>query len=348
MLQSYDLPLEKSRNIAIFGATGHTGQFVVAELCRRGMTPIAIARSSAKLMESQFQNLNVITRCASVNDPSSLDDALRDVFAVINCAGPFLETAEVVAGAALRSGVHYLDISAEQLSTQTILNKYDDMAREADLLFLPAMGFYGGFGDLLATAAMNGWDFADEIRIIIALDSWHPTQGTRLTGRLNTTQRQIIVDGNLSPLPQPASEIFWDFSQPFGHQDVIELPFSEVILIARHLKTTQLHSYLNRAPLRDLRDPATPLPKAVDGSGRSAQIFMVDVVVEKDSCVRRITAQGQDIYAFTAPFVCEAVARIVKGEVQDRGAQAPGAVFDAQDYLRTLTPELTYTFWQSE
>jgi hypothetical protein len=37
------------------------------------------------------------------------------------------------------------------------------------------LGFSGGLGDLLATAALGSCDLADEIRIAIALDSWQTT-----------------------------------------------------------------------------------------------------------------------------------------------------------------------------
>jgi hypothetical protein len=268
---------------------------------------------------------------------------------VINCAGPFLETADALAAAALRNGVHYLDISAEQASAQAILEKYDGAAREAGVLVLPAMGFYGGLADLLASAAMGDWDMADEIHVGIALNSWHPTQGTRITGARNTAPRLVVIDGKLVPLGQPAPEITWDYPQPFGRQAAIEVPFSEVVLMRRHLRTMQLHTYLNLAALRDVRDPTTPPPEASDETGRSSQVFLVEVLVRKGGETRRATASGRDIYASTAPFVCEAVARILDGAAAgSSGARAPGAIFDARSYLRALAPELTCSFDVSE
>jgi hypothetical protein len=93
------------------------------------------------------------------------------------------------------------------------------------------------------------------------------------------------------------------------------------------------------AAVRDVRNPATPPPKAADETGRSAQIFLVEAIVRKNGETRRAMARGRDIYAFTAPLVCEAVQRILNGEVRSRGAQAPGAIFDARSYLQALTPE---------
>ena len=42
---------------------------------------------------------------------------------------------------------------------------------------MPAMAFFGGLGDLLATAAMGDWTEADEVHVAYGLSSWHPTRG---------------------------------------------------------------------------------------------------------------------------------------------------------------------------
>jgi short subunit dehydrogenase-like uncharacterized protein len=331
----------KGRTVAVFGAAGHTGRFIVAELLRRGFVPVAIGRDAGKMSDAGLPS-GVAVRIASVNDSASLDRALAEAEAVINCAGPFMDTAEPVAAAALRAGIHYLDVSAEQASAQAIFDKFGDAAREAGVVFIPAMGFYGGFADLLATAAMEDWDASDgisEIRVGIALDSWHPTAGTRMTGQRNTARRLVIEGGEFVPLEQPAPQSMWDFPEPFGRQDVSKVPFSEVPVIAHHLKVERLRTYLNNAPLRDLRDSSTPPPVAVDASGRSAQRFLVDVVVRKRNETRRATAQGRDIYAFTAPLVVEAVERILDGRVRASGAVAPGEIFYAGDFLRALARE---------
>jgi short subunit dehydrogenase-like uncharacterized protein len=327
------------RTIAVFGASGHTGRFMVAQLLRRGFAPLAIGRDSAKLTESGFQESDVPIRTASIDDPSSLDRSLAGAAAVINCAGPFLDTADAVAAAALRARIHYLDITAEQASAQATFDRFSDAAMETGVVVIPAMGFYGGFADLLATAAMGNWDSVDEIRLGIALDSWRPTQGTRITGQRNTARRLVIEDGKFVPLAQPAPQTFWDFPEPFGRQEVSEIPFSEVPVIARHVRVARLHTYLNNAPLRDLRDSTTPPPIAADERGRSAQTFLVDVVVRNGSRIRRAIAQGRDIYAFTAPLVVEAVERILDGRARGSGALAPGETFDSTDFLRALAPE---------
>jgi len=321
--------------VAVYGAAGHTGRFVLRELSRRGFTAIAIGRNAAKLAAADFP-ARVRRDVADLEDAASLARALTGVAAVINCAGPFLDTAEPLVSAALRARIHYVDVTAEQASAQAIFQRHSAAAEEAGVVIMPAMGFYGGLSDLLVTAAMGDWTGADEARIGIALDSWKPTEGTRATGRRNTARRLTIADGTLQPLADPAPNAVWSFAEPFGAQEMVELPFTEAILIGRHLQLSELHTYLNRAPLRDLRDATTPPPVAADASGRSSQTFLVEVEVRQGNTVRRAMARGRDIYATTAPLAVEAVERVLNEVTVAGGVFAPGALFDARDFLAAL------------
>ena len=258
---------------------------------------------------------------------------------VINCAGPFLDTAEPVISAALRARISYLDVSAEQPTVLSIFERFAEPATAAGIAIVPAMGFYGGLGDLLATAAMGDWTSVDDLRVAIALDSWLPTQGTRRTGERNTAHRLVIADGRLQPLPSPAATTSWMFPEPFDSQDMVELPFSETILISRHLKVGEFHNYLNLTPLRDLHDVSTPPPEAADETGRSAQVFLMDVVARRDGEVRRASVMGRDIYAVTAPLIVEAAQHLLGDPIKKGGVFAPGELFDAAQFLQSLAPQ---------
>lgn len=329
------------RVVAVLGANGHTGRFVVAELLRRGFKPIAIGRNAERLAAAGFPERGIECRQAAVEDDDALDRALAGTAAIINCAGPFMDTADAVIRAALRAGIHYLDVTAEQPSAQATFERYEVAARKAGVTVIPAMGFYGGLADLLVGAAMDGWDHADTIEIRIALDSWLPTKGTRVTGERNTARRLAVSDGQLKPVRQPAAERVSTLPAPFGRQTFVELPFSEVPLIARHVRTKELHTFLSSIALRDVRDPSMPPPQAIDETGRSAQRFAVEVIVTQGDACRRGLAQGQDIYAVSAPIICEAIERILSGNVRDTGAKPPAAVFHAANFLRSLDPHLS-------
>jgi hypothetical protein len=166
--------------------------------------------------------------------------------------------------AALRARIHYLDVTAEQAVALDAFEQFSDAARTASVLIMPSVAFYGALGDLLATAAMRNWSTADEVQIAMALDSWRPTRGTRLTGQRNTARRLVFSNNRLSPIVDPSPKLKWTFPAPFGKQEVIALPLAETV-VSRHLSVPEIHAFINLAPLDDLHNPRTP---PTDASGR--------------------------------------------------------------------------------
>jgi short subunit dehydrogenase-like uncharacterized protein len=325
-----------STRVLVYGAAGHTGRFVVDELLRRGLTPVLAGRNAARLAGLPERYAALERAVVGLDDAALLRRALEGIGAVVNTAGPFLDTALPLARAAVAAGAHYLDVTAEQGAVQEVYRELDAPAREAGVAVVPAMAFYGGLADLLVTAALDGESEADGVEVGVGLDRWWPTAGTRKTGTRNTATRLVIRDGALTPLASPAPTGAWSFPAPLGDQAVVQLPFSEVITIDRHLRVGELRSYLTTASLEDLRDAATPPPTAVGDDGSSAQQFVVDVVVRRGSDTRRLTVSGRDIYAVTAPIVVEGVVRLLDGRHRGPGASAPGQVFDAADVLAAL------------
>ena len=322
-----------ARPVAVYGAGGHTGRFVVAELQRRGLPAVAVGRSPASLPA------DVPHRVAAIADPWALLEAFTGCGVVINCAGPFLDTAGPVIEAALGVGASYLDVSAEQASAMDVFERFDARARDAGVAVIPAAGFYGGLADLLATALIGPQGDGHDLSVAIALDRWWPTAGTRKTGERNTAARLVVDDHRLVPMPLPAAASTWVFGAPHGEQAMVELPFSEVITIARHLRARSVRAHLARAALDDIRDAATPPPTATDATGRSAQRFEMVVEARHGASVRRAVACGQDIYAVSAPLVVEAAVRLARTGFGRSGALALGEAFDAPDFLAALSPQ---------
>jgi saccharopine dehydrogenase-like NADP-dependent oxidoreductase len=331
--------------VAVFGAYGHTGRFVVAHLLERGFVPVLSGRDAGKLgaLAAEF---GLDARPASVDDAASLDRALAGASAVINCAGPFSTTAAPVIEAALRARIPYVDVAAEIEANVDTFTRFADRARAEGAVIVPAMAFYGALGDLLATAAMGDWRSADEAHIAYGLSSWHPTAGTRaaskvVQGRRNG-QRVRYTDGRLEYHTDDLPTLEWPFPDPMGTRAVIgEFTMADVVTIPSHLPIPEVRTYMTVEAAKDVSAPDTPTPAAVDDSGRSAQTFLVDVVVRSGGSERRAVATGQDIYAVTAPLAVEAVHRILAGQTKAVGVASAGEIFDAPDFLRALSPHIS-------
>lgn len=303
--------------IAVVGATGHTGRFVVRALQRSGARAVPLGRSDTA-------------------SAAAIDRAFAGCAAAINCAGPFLDTALAVAEAALRAKIPYLDVTAEQGAVQSVI-ALDERAKAAGVVLVPAAAFFGGLADLLATAAARDAGAIEEIAVAVALDSWHPTRGTRVTGARNTLPRLIVRDGELVPLPQPAATRTWLFPDPFGVQEMSMLPLSETITLFHHLSARNVVSWINQRALRDVHDAATPSPQPSDERGRSSQTFVMDVLVRTSTGERRATATGNDIYAVSAPIVAGAArALVAKQSAAAPGVRSLAQAVDATAFLEAL------------
>jgi len=325
------------RKIAVVGANGHTGRFVLRALKDRGLTPVGVTRRPVALDCEE-------AKVADIADPAALDAALEGTSAVINCAGPFLDTGSPVVEAALRAAIHYLDLTAEQAAVQHVAQTYSRQAETAGVVVMPAMAFFGGLADLLASAAASGWTEVDDIAVSVALAYWHPTQGTRRTGARNIFTRLIVRDGKLVPVPNPPPCCRWDFPVPFGPTEVSCVALSEVITISRHLRVLNLTSYMNSKPLQDLKDPNTPPPDAATAGERSDQHFVMDVRARRNSEIRTARAAGRDIYAVSAPLVVEACWRLLRARHR-AGVRSPGELFDAEDFLASLAPRIAVDYF---
>ncbi|MBL7258594.1 saccharopine dehydrogenase NADP-binding domain-containing protein [Actinoplanes sp. LDG1-01] len=341
-------------NIAVYGAYGHTGRFVVTELRERGHVPILLGRDEKKLraMDPEAR-------------PATLDDLDR-AEAVINTAGPFACTAGPVIEAALRAHIPYVDVAAEIEANADMFAHFAKPARAAGIVVVPAMAFFGGLGDLLVTAALSKPTAAtadrtaasndhaaapgkptaapgepidaDEVHIAYGLSSWHPTPGTIAAGEVSTRRRAgrriRFTGGQLQYHDDPLPTLEWPFPPPLGPRSVLgDFTMADVVTIPSHLAVREVRTYMTAQAAKDLA--------AGDERGRTPETFVVDVLVRAGGTERRITATGRDIYAVTAPLAVEAVERILTGRVRSTGVLSAGAAFDAPDFLRALSDRLT-------
>lgn len=334
--------MESGHKVAVYGSYGHTGKFVVAELIERGYVPLLLGRDRDKLQ----QRAGLETRQATVDDPAALDRALRGAVAVINCAGPFATTAAPLIEAALRAGIPYVDVAAEIEANLDTFALFAERARAAGTVVVPAMAFYGGLGDLLVTAAMGDWTAADSAHVAYGLSSWHPTAGTLAAGTVSNERRGgrrvRYIGGRLQYHDEAPETVRWPFPAPLGPQDVIaEFTMADVVTVPSHLDVPEVRTYMAVKAASDLSAPGAPAPLAADERGRSAQTFVVDVLVRSGSEERRMTASGRDIYAVSAPLAVEAVDRILTGRTRTTGVASAGAAFDPSDFLRALSAHVT-------
>jgi hypothetical protein len=201
------------------------------------------------------------------------------------------------------------------------------------------MAFFGGLGDLLATAAMGDWESADEICVAYGLSGWVPTPGTVRAGQVSRGRRGgrriAHQDGRLQLTEAPAARSEWSFPDPIGRQTVVEeFTMADTVTIARHLDVRRIRSLMTASAATELGASA---PSGDEGGPRRTEEFVVEVVARRGGAERRASATGQDIYASTAPLAVEAVTRLLDSTGVKPGVHSAGEAFDARDFLTAVS-----------
>jgi len=123
----------------IYGATGFTGELVVAEAVQRGHRPLLAGRSAARLAPlADKYGLPLVA--FALTDAAALANAVAQVKLVYHCAGPFVETAQPMIQACLQAGVHYLDITGEIPVYQYLFAQQAD-PRSAAITAISGVGY---------------------------------------------------------------------------------------------------------------------------------------------------------------------------------------------------------------
>jgi short subunit dehydrogenase-like uncharacterized protein len=218
-----------SSKLLVYGATGFVGGHIARTAVGSGVPTILAARDAAKL-ERIAAGLGAERRAFRLADPVAVERGLEGAAVVLNCAGPFKYTAEALAGACLRAGVPYLDITGE-IPVFEAMQAKDREAKARGVMLLPGAGFDVVPTDCLALHLKRRLPSATRLRL--AFQSIGPaglppgTQRTgielldygdrvRRNGRLIRPDRQspILVDFGSGPIEAalvPWGDVFTAF-----------------------------------------------------------------------------------------------------------------------------------------
>ncbi|GAA4638056.1 saccharopine dehydrogenase NADP-binding domain-containing protein [Actinoallomurus vinaceus] len=334
--------------IAVYGASGFTGRLAVAEVLRRGMTPVLVGRNEERLRKAAAEAGGGDVRVAGLDDPVALAGAFGDCDAVVNCAGPFTSWGETVVRAAIAAGRHYVDTTGEQRYINRILAAYDADAERAGVAVVPGLADDGGPGDLIAHLTAERVSPVEELLIA---DMRRPGAASRGTAR---TMAEVFAEGPLDYVDgawvpagddAPAS-----LAVPGADEEVPVTPFPlpGVATVPRHVTAHRVRSVVAAevaaAFLALTPDVVESIPETPDeDSRRAAQWLMVAQAEDGRGGRARGWVTGPDPYRLTAVIAVEGARRLAAGEGRASGERRAGALtpaqaFDPADFLGFLTP----------
>ncbi|WP_372348097.1 saccharopine dehydrogenase NADP-binding domain-containing protein [Streptomyces sp. KL116D] len=330
--------------IAVYGATGHTGRLVTAELLARGQDVILAGRSTGRLRalaDELGTPERVVVRAAPLDDSTALRRLAQECDALNHCAGPFTTTGAPVAAAAAEAGIPYVDHAIEPHPVKHLFDAYQGTAERTGAVLIPQMSFYGGLGDLLAAAAADGLGDVEKVTVGYAVTGWRMTQGAVDTANLliGEIDRISYADGAQRIGPVEIRNSVFPFPPPVGPRTtLVPFPSGEVVTVPRHVPARAVEVQLTASTFEEEQ-----IFSSVDASAeeRAGTEFTVAVqVVRSGGGGRNAHVRGRDIWRAGALASVEAVLRLTGGEgPRKAGVFSPAEAFEAAPFLRTLADQ---------
>jgi short subunit dehydrogenase-like uncharacterized protein len=330
--------------LLIYGSYGYAGALVTETAVDEGLSPVLAGRRAEKV-ERQATDLGLDHRVFSLEHPEIVEREIGETDVVLNCAGPFSETAEPLVSACLRTGTDYLDIAGRVEVLEWVASRDPD-AERADVALLPGVGFDVVPTDCLAahlesrlpsathlTLGVDGLGTFSPGTLKSIVDGLSGSGITREDGALRSvpvawkTRRIDFGEG-----PKQAVTVPWgDLSTAYYSTGIPNIETYATVpepALAAMRRTRPLVPFLRSRPiqagLKRLVDATVSGPTAEDRAQSSTRVWGEAVDDEDERVAARL--RTPDTYDLTARTSVEAARRALDGDVPS-GFQTPASAF---------------------
>lgn len=211
-------------SVLVYGANGYTGRLIAWRAAEYGIRPVLAGRD-ATAVTTLARELGYEARVFSLHDAQAVDRAFEDVRVVLHCAGPFVHTAQPMADACIRNGVHYVDITGE-IEVFEALHARSAEARAANVMLLPGAGFDVVPSDCLAAHLKSQLPSATHLMLAIR-GSGRLSRGTATTMVEHIDRGGVVRrNGRLTSVPPGWRTRTVDYGN--GSEKAITIPWGDV------------------------------------------------------------------------------------------------------------------------
>ncbi|ONI75908.1 hypothetical protein BWI15_08895 [Kribbella sp. ALI-6-A] len=305
--------------ILIYGATGYTGRLIATHARERGLDLVVAGRSRERV-GALATALGVPGRVFGLQHPEEVLDGLGGVAGVLNVAGPFRDTAEVLMRASIRSGVHYLDTTAE-LSIYAMAESLGADAERAGVMVMSGVGWDVVPTDSLAVHTADRVANPERIAIALRITGGFSRGSLASAAGIGDLGALVRDAGQLVRLPAPETR---RFDLGHGEEEYALAPMGDLITAQRSTGIANIRVYLHTdagfpADDSDMDGP-TPEERA---QGRYQALAEV---TGRDGEIARSMISTPTGYTFTQRSSVEIARRVAAGDYV-AGFQSPASAY---------------------
>lgn len=208
----------------IYGANGYSAQLAAERAVNLGLRPVLGGRNETAV-RNVAQRLQLDYLVSGLDDVDVLASKLRDFKVVAHCAGPFAHTAKQMMRAAIKAGVHYVDITGE-IPVFELGQQLNSEAQAAGVVLCPGVGFDVIPTDCVAACLKQALPDATDLCLAFAGDS-ALSRGTAKTS-IEGLARGFLVreNGSFKKVSRAYAHRTIDFGR--GEQPVAVIPWGDV------------------------------------------------------------------------------------------------------------------------
>jgi short subunit dehydrogenase-like uncharacterized protein len=232
-------------NWGIYGGYGYSGELAARRAVEVGHRPVLLGRDDARLAAVAVE-LDLPHRTVSLEDGGSLREALRDLAAVLHCAGPFRDTAAAMVDACLAAGTHYLDITGEIDVIEATAARAGQAVSQG-IVLMSAVGFDVVPSDCLAVHVAKRLPKATWLSIAFDANT-APSHGTAATALRIGSDASVRTAGRLESVPLAARQMTVDFGFERGEATVSLIRWADVSTAYRSTGIANIETYAALAP----------------------------------------------------------------------------------------------------
>lgn len=296
--------------LLIYGATGYTGRMAAERAKALGLN-FEIGGRNADRLQALAKVLDVPYRAFTPDDHP--ERSLDGITVLLNFAGPFARTAHALMTACIKTGVDYLDITAE-INVYRLAESLGVDAAEAGVMLLPGVGWDVATTDCLAVHVAGRVSKPHSLSIALQVPGSMSRGSAMSVSEIIGAGVMSRVDGQLIATPELQPRAF-----DFGEGPVLCAPLSFGDLV------TAWHStgIANIAMFVHISGDAFPdgdlalLPDGPTAEQREVhRARAVAQVTGADGSIARSVIETVNGYSFTPLAAVEAARRVLNGERQ--------------------------------
>lgn len=295
------------KKLMIYGATGYMGRMAAEQAAAQGLDIIVAGRNQDRLRALAAQ-LNVPYR-VFMSDALT-PETLNGVAVLLNCAGPFAQTASALMQACINAGVDYLDITAE-IKVYELAERFGTEAAESGVMLLPGVGWDVVPTDCLAVHVARRVQAPQSMKIALQVAGSMSRGSARSVSEIIGAGLLARIDGALvaTPAAQPRSFDFGD-----GPEVCAPLSFGDLITSWHSTGIPNISMFVHFAGDAIPEDIST-LPEGPDAQQREAhRARAVAEVTGADGAVARSIIETVNGYTYTPLAAVEAARRVLAGK----------------------------------